>query len=479
MKRQLLTSSPRGTTSRCRSRWSMLNMTISSASSVTKPARLRRSAATTCASCGRRAAPRAGIHDRDADALAGRGRGRDGETWTPAVEPVAPSRPLGPAVFSGVLRARSAGPSGSRSLSDSLFFWHLRTGESLLDDGIPHHDIFSFTAPGPRGSRKSWLAEVTYGILYRSIGAFGVRFFVGIVGVGIGPARRTVWRCGWRSRSGGGLRDHARRARGDLLPLVGAAAPDRCRSSSWCCSGSSRCRTASSVAIRSIVLPVLFWLWANTHGSFARRASRLRHCTSSVVGSTAHRPWEARERRLLVGRDDRRSWRRSRTRTGPSSCCSRSRPSWGDILSHITEWRSPDFRKIYGFAFGIWLVVYIGALARGRHRVSRRDLIVSVPMLFLAFWALRNVAIAPLIGLPVVARAFAREEPRHPDGTCRAIVVGALGACRVSRVDHRCAGVAAARLRVRDVPGEVDAICGGPWAARNQVCSRAIRTPAT
>ena len=70
--------------------------------------------------------------------------------------------------------------------------------------------------------------------------------------------------------------------------------------------------------------------------------------------------------------------------------------SRGDILSHVIEWRSPDFRKIYGFSLGLWLVVYIDALARGRNRVSRRDLIVTLPMLFLAFWALRNLALAPL-----------------------------------------------------------------------------------
>ena len=46
-------------------------------------------------------------------------------------------------------------------------------------------------------------------------------------------------------------------------------------------------------------------------------------------------------------------------------------------------------------------------------------------MLFLALWALRNVAIAPLVGLPVVARAFARDQER-PDGARRTIVVGAL-----------------------------------------------------
>ena len=42
-------------------------------------------------------------------------------------------------------------------------------------------------------------------------------------------------------------------------------------------------------------------------------------------------------------------------------------------------------------------------------------------MLLLALWATRNVAIAPLIGLPVVARAFARDEekPSELRGTHR------------------------------------------------------------
>jgi hypothetical protein len=49
-------------------------------------------------------------------------------------------------------------------------------------------------------------------------------------------------------------------------------------------------------------------------------------------------------------------------------------------------------------------------------------------MLLLAFWAVRNVAIAPLIGLPVVARAFARDEekPSELRGTMVAAAIGVL-----------------------------------------------------
>ena len=93
--------------------------------------------------------------------------------------------------------------------------------------------------------------------------------------------------------------------------------------------------------------------------------------------------------------------------------------SRGDVLSHIVEWRSPDFRKIYGMALALWVVVFVLALARGRHRASRRDLVVALPMLLLAFWALRNVALAPLIGLPVVARTLTAGEERADDVPAR------------------------------------------------------------
>jgi hypothetical protein len=49
-------------------------------------------------------------------------------------------------------------------------------------------------------------------------------------------------------------------------------------------------------------------------------------------------------------------------------------------------------------------------------------------MLLLALWAVRNVAIAPLIGLPVVARAFARDEekPSELRGTMVAAAITVL-----------------------------------------------------
>src|SRR5215207_5871421 len=75
---------------------------------------------------------------------------------------------------------------GLAKLSDNSFFWHLKTGEYILDHGIPHSDVFSYTAPGTKWVAQSWLAELTYAALSRSVGGIGIRVLIGLVGAGIG-----------------------------------------------------------------------------------------------------------------------------------------------------------------------------------------------------------------------------------------------------------------------------------------------------
>jgi hypothetical protein len=314
---------------------------------------------------------------------------------------------------------------GLAKLSDNSFFWHLRTGEYILDHGIPHHDVFSYTAPGTKWVAQSWLAEVTYAALYRGVGGIGIRLFVGLVGAGIGMltyrlalrlVRDRLVACGLTAAALAGVytvwseRPLLLGVLSLLVLLWTVEVPD-------------------SIVGRHplVVVPVLMWLWANTHGTYQLGFAYL---GLHVLGRWAdgHPPWTGRERRLViaaligfaavflnpygVG-----------LVTFPMELLSR-----GDILSHIVEWQSPDFRQSWGVALGIWIVVFVAALARGRHRVTRRDLIVAVPMLLLALWAVRNVAVAPLIALPVVCRAFARDEERPSElrGTLVAAAITVL-----------------------------------------------------
>jgi hypothetical protein len=295
---------------------------------------------------------------------------------------------------------------GSGRMADNSFFWHLRTGEYILDHGIPHHDVFSYTAPGTRWVAQSWLAEVTYGILDRAVGPFGIQVFVGLVGVAVGVlAYRLALRLCHSPMRAAGITAAALTAvfslwseRPLVIGLVCLLAliwlvevPD-----SW-------------IARHPLVtIPILMWLWANVHGSFALGFAYL---ALHVLGRWADGapPWQGRERTLVLAS----LIAFAATFVNPYGVELVLFPvellRRGDILSHVVEWQSPDFRSQYGIALAAWLCVFVAAVARGRYRVSRRDLIVTVPMLLLALWALRNIAVAPLVCLPVVARAFAVE----------------------------------------------------------------------
>jgi beta-lactamase class A len=99
----------------------------------------------------------------------------------------------------------------------------------------------------------------------------------------------------------------------------------------------------------------------------------------------------------------------------------------GDILKRVTEWRSPDFRSIQGLMFAGWLTVFVACFALGRRRPSRRDVVVTVPFLLLAFWAQRNIALSPLVGVAAAARCVGRDEFRPPaDSPLNRIVAAAL-----------------------------------------------------
>ena len=121
-----------------------------------------------------------------------------------------------------------------------------------------------------------------------------------------------------------------------------------------------------------VVLPVLFWLWANVHGSFALGFAYLGlHLLGRWLDGAP--PWDGRERRLLARRARSRSRSMFVNPYGaelvmfPIALLSR-----GDILSHIVEWRSPDFRQIYGLALALDRGVRRRAGARSQPRLAPR-----------------------------------------------------------------------------------------------------------
>ncbi|MGH9039270.1 MAG: hypothetical protein ACRDZ3_03480, partial [Acidimicrobiia bacterium] len=269
----------------------------------------------------------------------------------------------------------------------------------------------------------SWLAEVTYALLDQAFGPVGIRVLRATISALIAYL---VYRLAARITGSS--------TRAALLTLAALAVSFTLWSERPLLFGVLAMvvlvwtvEVPDSLAGRHplIVLPPLLWIWANVHGSFALGFAYLGlHLAGRFLDGA--RPWQGRERVLLTG-----------GAVGLAVCCLNPLGltlltfplhllSRGDTLAHILEWRSPDFHKMIGMFYALWIAIFFVAIARNSPRVSRRDLLVSVPFLLLGLWALRNLALAPLVGLPIVARALAADRPRVDSRLPLNIVVAAL-----------------------------------------------------
>lgn len=319
-------------------------------------------------------------------------------------------------------------------LDDNSFLTHLRTGRWILEHhGVPHSDIYSYTVPGAPWVAQSWLAEVLYAGLYESpVGPNGIRVLGGILGA---ACAYLAYRLADRAAAG--------RARTVvvLLPALFVSALYWVErplfigilaflALLWIV------EIPDSAAGRRplIALPVLMWLWANCHGSFALGFAYL---ALHLLGRWAdgHRPWQGRERRLLQA-----------TVLAFAACFLNPYGAGlvlfpvqllthGEALQYVPEWQSPDLRSLVGAAFAVWIAVFVAVLVLARTRPTRRDVLVSLPFLLLGLWALRNAAVAPLVGLPIAARLLPAAPPpvRRPRLDVAVVTTAVLIAASLTR----------------------------------------------
>ena len=71
-----------------------------------------------------------------------------------------------------------------RKTVDPDMWWHLRTGEIILEQGIPHQDVFSFTVSDHEWITHEWLSQVIMWLVYRGAGLPGlILFFAFCIGL--------------------------------------------------------------------------------------------------------------------------------------------------------------------------------------------------------------------------------------------------------------------------------------------------------
>ncbi len=290
----------------------------------------------------------------------------------------------------------------ARTATDPDLWWHLRTGQWIVETGhVPHSDPFSFTRGGSPWVSHEWLSEVVLFELWKHAGPRGLIAFSSIIttagflflylrcpGKPHWAAAATVLGA-WASAPTWGARPQmfTFTLASLLLFLI-----ER---------GENRPRLL-------LFIPPLFLLWINLHAGFALGPALLFLYAAglafeSIAGTT---PWQ-QTRPIVV---------RILMTTLACLALVPLNPSGAQLYRYpldtlrstgmralIVEWFSPDFHRSLYLPFMLVFLLLFVALAVSRFSIKGRTLL---PLLFTAFAALdavRHIPIFILLAIPVIA----------------------------------------------------------------------------
>jgi hypothetical protein len=303
-------------------------------------------------------------------------------------------------------------------LKDNSFLTHLATGRYILDHGIPHRDIYSFTARHEPWVVQSWLASVIFGLSDRWWGGQGIRVVLAVVTVALALL---VWRL---TRPAGAL--IGRLIAAGLVVGVGAG--------QWV-----ERPLLFGLLLLAVVLLVaeddridlrwlipVMWLWVNLHGSFPLGLVAL---AVLAIGRRLDDGVWGRERPAFM-------WALLGTALGainplgpkllvfPVHLLGRN-----DVLQNVIEWQAPKFMSSSERIFLLELVCAIVVLAR---RPTWRAALPLAVFTAAALLGSRNVPVTSLVLLPGLAYGLhdlgtISGDERRPLNTAALAAVVALG----------------------------------------------------
>jgi hypothetical protein len=298
--------------------------------------------------------------------------------------------------------------AASRTISDPDFWWHLKTGQILVETrSIPHTDLFSSFHSGREWITHEWLSEVfMYGV-YTSLGYGGLIVIFSLI---IAVAFFLVYR---RYQQDVG---HPYIACTALLLGAFATMP------TW-----GVRPQMFSLLLASVFLAILddfsrdhnkrtiYWLipltvlWANMHAGFALGLALI---LLTIVGllleswltSTQFTNGFSRVRPLLL------VWSLSLAAVviNPNGIRLYLYPfetlKSHAMMKYITEWWSPNFQEPMFQPLAVLIFATCAALALGRKQVRLRELVLLSATGIAALRSGRNVPFFALVAIPLLAR---------------------------------------------------------------------------
>lgn len=361
--------------------------------------------------------------------------------------PAAPSRSLLEHGWWPVVAWTCGLALGAGALSDNSFLTHLATGRLIRSTGAPHEDLFTFVSGGKPIVVQSWLASWIYATLDAIGGGTAIRLFIAAVS---GALLLTLWRL---SKPAGGLL-----ARVGLVAMAGMVGllwwNERPQILGFLAlalialvlqprSGADEAERAGAGATEAVVsyrspwwLVPLFTVWVNVHGSFPLGVAFVgamivvRVVSTRSIGRREGSEVAAVVLGLVIGALV--SPYGFEMLTFPVELLGRS-----ESLSLITEWK--PLKIVHDGVVDTNNLVFAGeAIAICGLLVWRRSwlrLLVAAVFVGLAFMAVRNVAVAALVLIPLAAPALAglgSPDPTVAPSRRRSLASGGIAAALVA-----------------------------------------------
>lgn len=285
----------------------------------------------------------------------------------------------------------------AKGVQDPDYFWHLRTGQLIVESGrIPNVDPFSFTWGGRPWTLHEWLSEV---LMYGLVTVAGPALT--LVVFGLLPVA-TLGVLAWMlHRRGVGVAGFAAAA----IPAALVVAPYltlRPQALSWLLLAVLLAlldRLRPDRPARALLLVPLFTLWANLHGLWVIGLGVVAtYAIFTVLGRTpmtSARGWMAAGALGAIAAT-------ALTPAGPVGILYPLRyvdaGDWG--LANIAEWQSPNFHEPAHLAF-LALIVILGL--NGGRATPGWLVMLSWVGVGLGLIALRNAPIAAVLAVPAIA----------------------------------------------------------------------------
>lgn len=285
---------------------------------------------------------------------------------------------------------------------DTDTWWHLRSGETILQSGIIYTDPFSSTANSQAWIDHSWGAQIILYAVYQIGGLFGLMVYT----AGLATAGMVFV---YRMSAGSTY------LRAFALVLGAAAA-----AVFWSPRPQMLSFLLSAVVLYVIhlykrkgidrlwLIPILMAIWGNLHAGFSIGFIFLGGTiVGEILGNLTNRggeyviPWRGVRKLILV--------------TGMSVAALVINPyglqmlfvpfqtiSIGVLRAYIQEWNSPNFQGRETWGFILLLIAVFGAAGASRRRLDWTDFLLVSGTAFLSLLAGRNIAVFAVVAAPVL-----------------------------------------------------------------------------